>query len=411
MGNEAEIKKLIDDVNKSVTDMRTSHEEQLKQFVKNEGVAELEASIKAQQTDIARLIKSITDLQRAAVLGGGDGEKGTLTGEQKSAKAALDKFIRCKGEIDRLSDTERKALSTLSNPDGGFLTSADTTGRIITKVYGMSPVRRYANVKPTSKGILTGIINNGRNSYGWVGETETRSETDTKKVGEYEIRVHELMAYPKVSNTMLDDADYDIEGLMIQDGAMGFAEGEAHAFVLGNGVKKPRGFMAQTFAYAADSSRTWGEVQKFKTGVNGGFAAAPNGGDKLIDMATSLRAIYQSGAIWGMNRFTLAEVMKLKDSEGRYIWLPNFQLAGSQFGTILGHAVDASFDHMADIANSSLSIFYGDLNSAYQIAERRGISVIRDNITSPGQTKWNMSKRVGGDVVNSEAYRVLEFKA
>ena len=112
-----------------------------------------------------------------------------------------------------------------------------------------------------------------------------------------------------------------------------------------------------------------------------------------------------------MNRFTLAEVMKLQDDTGNYIFLQGFNLQTGAFGTLLGHPVDASFDHMADIATDSLSIIYGDLGAAYQIADRRGISIVRDNITTPGQTKWNMSKRVGGDVVNFEAYRALEFKA
>ena len=48
----------------------------------------------------------------------------------------------------------------------------------------VAPLRRYANVKNTSKGILTGIVNNGRNSYAWVGETETRAETNTKQFGD-----------------------------------------------------------------------------------------------------------------------------------------------------------------------------------------------------------------------------------
>lgn len=411
MNDFVEIKKLVDDTNKLVTDMRAKHEEELKGLAKNEGVAEIKTQTEAMKTDIAELIGQMTEIKRAQALGSGGEEKGALTPEQKEAKSALNKLIRCKMDVDALSEPERKALRTLANPDGGWLTSADTTGQIIKKVFDMSPVRRYANAKSTSKGILTGPIMNGRNSYGWVGEQETRAETDTQQFGEYEIRVYELYAYPKVSNTMLDDADFDVEALMVSDGSMGFAEGEASAFVNGNGVKKPRGFMNQTFSYTGDSSRTWGEVQKFKTGVNGGFAAAPNGGDKLIDMATSLRAKYQGGAIWGMNRFTLAEVMKLKDSEGRYIWLPNFQIANSPFGTILGRAVDASFDHMADIATNSLSLFYGDLGQAYQIVDRRGISIIRDNITSPGWTKLHLSKRVGGDVINFEAYRVLEFKA
>ena len=65
-------------------------------------------------------------------------------------------------------------------------------------------------------------------------------------------------------------------------------------------------------AYTGDNTRAWGTVQKFKTGVNGAFAATPNGGDVFIEAAMSLRSAYRSGAIWAMNRFTLAAAMKLK---------------------------------------------------------------------------------------------------
>jgi Predicted phage phi-C31 gp36 major capsid-like protein len=55
---------------------------------------------------------------------------------------------------------------------------------------------------------------------------------------------------------------------------------------------------------------------------------------------------------------------------------------------ILGIPVVPDFDHMADIANDSLSIFVGNLNQAYQIVDRRGVNVIRDNITNPDVVKW-----------------------
>ena len=84
------------------------------------------------------------------------------------------------------------------------------------------------------------------------------------------------------------------------------------AFLLGNGVLQPRGLMTVPTAYTGDNTRAWGTVQ-FKTGVNGAFAATPNGGDVFIEAAAmSLRSAYRSGAIWAMNRFTLAAAMKLK---------------------------------------------------------------------------------------------------
>ena len=120
----------------------------------------------------------------------------------------------------------------MNNNDGGFLTTADTSGRIISRLRDFSPMRRYANVKTTGKSRLTGIINNGRNAYSWGAQGATVGESSTKQFGEYQIDVKKLIAYPKATEEMLEDADYDIEALIIDDATMGFAEGESYGFCL-----------------------------------------------------------------------------------------------------------------------------------------------------------------------------------
>ena len=125
---------------------------------------------------------------------------------------------------------------------------------------------------------------------------------------------------------------------------MAFAESEGSAFLNGDGILEPRGLMTVSTAYTGDNTRAWGTVQKFKTGVNGAFAATPNGGDVFIESAMSLRGVYRTGAIWGMNRFTFAAAMKLKDSDGNYIWQPSWNLQDAPFGTICGIRVAPDFD-------------------------------------------------------------------
>lgn len=404
-----DIKKLIEDVNKSVIDMRTNAETQMAEVKKfGQTSADTAEKLANQEKDIASLIGTMTEIKNAQLaLAEAKRNEGGMTQEQKNAKEAFVKFMRKQS----LTDVEQKALSTLTNPDGGFLTTPDTSGRIIARLHDMSPMRQYANVRTTTKSRVTGIINNGRNAYSWGAQAAAVTNSTTKQFGEYQIDVKKLIAYPKATEEMLEDADYDIEALIIDDATMGFAEGEAYGFLLGDGILQPRGLMTVATAYTGDNVRAWGTVQKFKTGVNGAFAATPNGGDIFIESAMSLRSQYRARAIMGMNRFTLAAAMKLKDSEGNYIWQPTWNLTDSPFGMICGVKVAPDFDHLADIATGSLSVIVGDLNQAYQIVDKRGISVVRDNITSPGNVNWYISKRTGGDVVNSEAVRFIEFKA
>jgi len=408
MSSELEIQQLVEAATKSVHALRESQEsaiaEQKKHGTLLADTQEKQAKI---EQDIAVMLGVIDEIKKAQLAQAEAKQNGGLSAQEVEAKTALHKFI-CK---QALTDSEQKALNTLNNNDGGFLTTADTSGRIISRLRDFSPMRRYANVKTTGKSRLTGIINNGRNAYSWGAQGATVGESSTKQFGEYQIDVKKLIAYPKATEEMLEDADYDIEALIIDDATMGFAEGESYGFLLGNGVLQPRGLMTVPTAYTGDNTRAWGTVQKFKTGVNGAFAATPNGGDVFIEAAMSLRSAYRSGAIWAMNRFTLAAAMKLKDSDGNYIWQPTWNLQDAPFGTICGIAIAPDFDHMADIATNSLSIAVGDLNQAYQIVDKRGISVVRDNITSPGNVNWYISKRTGGGVVNSEAVRFIEFKA
>ena len=407
MTDFTEVKKLMDETGNAVSQLRQSQEQAIAEFKKHgETLGETKTKQDLIEKDIAGIIQSLQEIKKAqstSLVTGKDG----LTESEREAKNALFKYMRG----GRLDDAEQKALSTITNPDGGYLTTTDTTGRIISRIQDMSPMRQFANVKTIGKGRLEGVVNNGRNAATWGYQGQTVSNTATKQFGKYQIDVKDLIAYPSATTQMIEDADIDIEALVIDDASMAFAETEAEGFLLGDGILQPRGLMTVATAYTGDNTRAWGTVQKFKTGVNGAFAATPNGGDVFIDAAMSLRGAYRANSVWGMNRFTLAAAMKLKDSDGNYIWQPSWNLTDAPFGTICGIRVAPDFDHMADIATNSLSIFVGDLRQAYQIVDRRGILVVRDNITSPTFVKWYLSKRTGGDVVNSEAVRFIEFKA
>jgi HK97 family phage major capsid protein len=145
------------------------------------------------------------------------------------------------------------------------------------------------------------------------------------------------------------------------------------------------------------------------SGASGAFVATPNAADCLISLMTALHPKYWAGAIFAMNRYTLGEVMKLKDDTGAYIWQPNFQMGAA--GTILGQKVDASFDHLPSLAAASKSIVFGDFSNAYQIVDKKGITILRDPLTNKPYVGFYTTRRVGGDVINSEAYKVLSFEA
>lgn len=320
-------------------------------------------------------------------------------------KAAMETYLR-KGD-DHASADERKALSIGSDPDGGYVVHPDMSGRIVARIFETSPMRAYASVQVISTDALEGLHDDDEAAASWVGETASRAETSTPQINKWRIPVHELYAFPKATQRLLDDGEIDMEGWLATKVADKFARAEAAAFVNGTGVEQPRGFL--TYAdFTTAGTYQIGAIEQFDTGANGAFAAAPAAADVLIDALYGLKAQYRANATWFMNRSTTKLVRKAKDSDGAYLWSPG--IAAGQPATLLGYPV-APFEDMPDPATGSLSIAVGDMRAHYQIVDRLGVRVLRDPFTAKPYVGFYTTKRVGGDVIDFDAVKIVNFKA
>lgn len=300
---------------------------------------------------------------------------------------------------------EIKALAAGSDPDGGFAVTPDMSGRIATLVRETSAMRQVANVITIGTDALEGVNDLNEATSGWVGETEARGETAAPKIGEYRIPVHEQYAEPRATQKLLDDAMFNVEEWLAGKIAERLARMENDAFVNGNGVRKPRGFL--TYAAGTPSASAFNVIEQIASGGAGAFAST-DPGDALISLVYALKSAYREKAVFMMKRSTLAAVRKLKDGDDNYLWQPDFQL--KQGGSLLGFDVIEAED-MPAIAANSLSIAFGDFNAGYQIVDRQGVRILRDNFTAKPYVKFYTTKRVGGDVVNFEAIKLMKFSA
>lgn len=318
-------------------------------------------------------------------------------------KSALRSYLRknnAGGGVDEI-----KALSAGSDPDGGYTVTPDLSGRIAQLVRETSPMRQVASVIAIGTDALEGIHDLNEATSGWVGESEARPETAAPKIGEYRIPVHEQYAEPRATQKLLDDSLFNVEEWLAAKIAERLARMENESFVTGNGVKKPRGFL--TYAAGSPSASGFSVIEQVLSGGAGAFADE-NPGDALISLVYALKSAYREKAVFMMKRSTLAEVRKLKDGNDNYIWQPDFQM--KQGGTLLGFNVVEAED-MPDIAAGSLSIAFGDFSAGYQIVDRQGIRILRDSFTAKPYVKFYTTKRVGGDVVNFEALKLMKFAA
>lgn len=321
-------------------------------------------------------------------------------------KSAFDQMLRV-GEEKMGGTEEIKALSVGSDPDGGYTVHPDMSGRIVQQIYETSPMRAYASIQVIGTDALTGLYDDDEAGAEWVNETASRDETDTPELGAWRIPIHELAAKPKATQQILDDSDMNVEAWLAGKVADKFGRSEAAAFCTGDGVARPRGFLTYPDRAVAGTYEI-GAIEQYDTGANGAYAAAPNGGDVLIDALYGLKAQYRANATWFMNRGTTKLTRKLKDSDGAYLWSPG--IAAGQPASILGYPL-AAFEDMANPATGSLSVAVGDMRSAYQIVDRMGIRTLRDPFSAKPYVEFYTTKRVGGDVLNFEALKIINFKA
>ena len=311
------------------------------------------------------------------------------------------------GDEDALRgiDLDGKAMSTSVAADGGYLVDPQTSETVQSALKGASSLRAIAsvvNVEATSYDVL---VDHSDAGAGWASETAGATETGTPQVDRISIALHELSALPKISQRLLDDSAFDIEGWLASKIADKFARAEAAAFVSGDGVDKPTGFL--TYDTAENGSETWGEIGHVVSGADGAFdAAAP--GDAIIDLVYALGARYRAGASFVMNSKTAGQVRKLKDGDGRFLWSDG--LAAGQPSLLLGYPVVICED-MPDIASWAPAIAFGDFAAGYTIAERPDLRVLRDPFSAKPNVLFYATKRVGGDVTDFHAIKVLKFAA
>jgi HK97 family phage major capsid protein len=363
----ADLMAMIEGINKAFADFKADNDKALndrfKDVVQAEKVDRINAAITAQQTALDGALQTIAALQ----VGGGGSGKGK-TAEQKAHATAFDRFFR-KGVEAELRELEVKAaLRTDSDPDGGYLVPEEESNEVDRVLGTVSVMRQLATVVTISGGVYKKLVNQGGASSGWVGERETRSETNTATLAELAFPVMELYANPAITQTLLDDARLDIGAWLAGEVAIEFAEEEGAAFISGSGVNRPRGILS--YATVANASYAWGNIGHIVTGEAADFIAE-DPVDPFINLVYALKQGYRQNATWLMNRTNQGKVRKFKDDQDNYMWTPPFMggVQVAQPATFLGYPI-ADDDNMPDVAANAYPVAFGDFRRGYLIVDR-----------------------------------------
>ncbi len=314
---------------------------------------------------------------------------------------AFNAYLRS-GEDDGLRglELEGKSMSSAVNSDGGYLVDPQTAETIKSVLNTTASIRAIANVVNVEATSFDVLIDSSETGAGWADETTATTETGTPTIERITIPLHELSALPKASQRLLDDSAFDIEAWLAGRIADKFAGAEAAAFINGDGVDKPTGIL--THAAVANNSWSWGNIGYVATGVDGAF----DDGDALIDLVYALGAQYRANGSFVMNSKTAGTVRKLKDGDGRFLWSDG--LAAGEPARLLGYPVLIAED-MPDIASGADAVAFGDFGAGYTVAERPDLRVLRDPFSAKPHVLFYATKRIGGDVSDFAAIKLLRF--
>jgi HK97 family phage major capsid protein len=300
-------------------------------------------------------------------------------------------------------EVEEKSLSTSVAADGGYLVDPQTSDQIASVLKSTASIRAIANVVTVEATAYDVLVDTSDVGAGWATETDPSSETGTPQVERISIPLHELSALPKASQRLLDDSAFDVEGWLAERIADKFARAEGGAFVSGDGIDKPTGFL--TYSTSENGTEVWGELGHVLTGSVGDFDAG-NPADAIVDLVYALGARYRANATFVMNSKTAGAVRKMKDADGRFLWSDG--LAAGEPARLMGYAVLISED-MPDIAADALAIAFGDFGAGYTVAERPDLRILRDPFSAKPNVLFYATKRVGGDVSDFAAIKLLKF--
>lgn len=310
------------------------------------------------------------------------------------------------GYLRRGRTTELKSVNGAVLQEGGYAVPREIDAMIASQLKAISPIRQLAQVVQVGSAGYRKLVATGGTASGWVSETAGRPETAAPQFTEIAPPMGELYANPAASQAMLDDAAFDLESWLASEIAMEFAKAEGAAFCSGTGTNQPSGFLAAPKSAQPDSTRPFGTLQFTPTGDAGGL------GDMmeiaLIDMVHAMKAAHRQGASWVMNARTLAEVRKLKTADGAFLWQPG--LVDGQPDRLLGYPVVEAED-MDDIVGGSYPVAFGNFKAGYLITERNATAILRDPFSNKPFVHFYATKRVGGQVLDSEAIKLLKVAA
>lgn len=293
--------------------------------------------------------------------------------------------------------------------EGGVFLPEPMVSAIFYALEALSPMREFSHIVQTANHRYDLVLDDGKNSTQWGEELtpeQKKEGTRTPHLSKISYPIFTLFDSPRISSTLLEDSLFNIEEWLVALVSKNMARQENYAFIRGDGQKMPQGILHP--AVSVVDKEESGKLHTYVTGVKGDF-----GSEKpeniLIQLAYGLRPEYLRGAKWMMPRSVIREIRKMRTEQGHYLWQPTFASATPET-TLLGYPVIIC-DDLPELKSgvSSLSLLFGNFKEGYLIADRMGMTVLRDPYSSKPDIDLLIRRRLGGGWRDHKAIKALSF--
>ena len=311
---------------------------------------------------------------------------GSSRGEEPKTGRASDEYR--KAMLDAFRSNFKRVSNVLQegvDADGGYLVPEEYDRRLIDTLSEENIMRRLATIITTSGEHKINIAAT-KPAASWIEEGGALTFGDAT-FSQILLDAHKLHVAIKVTEELLYDNAFNLEGYILDQFGKALANAEEDAFLNGDGTGKPLGLFAATGG-----------------GTVAGTLTAAIKSDDMLDLVYALKRPYRKTASFIMNDKTLASLRKLKDNNGAYIWQPSYQ-AGEP-DRVLGYAVHTSAYAPED------AIAFGDYKY-YNIGDRgtRSFAELRELFAGNGMIGYVAKERVDGKLILPEAVQILKLKA
>ena len=374
---------------------------------KNEAVTAENESLKAEATKASEELAAIkADLEEIKAKQAAPAFIKSLGDEKEMEHKDLFKtFIKEGADGLRTKGTD---LQISTDAQGGYALPEELRQEIIRIEHEISPLRQVCSVASAATTDVKQLVSIGDAASGWVGETDSRAQTNSPELAQRTATFGEVYARPRVYQHLIEDGFFNVEDWLLGEVARQFAEAEGTAFLSGNGTNKPVGILnGLTLTADAAASDANGTFQVLNTGVNNALGSTDAGIIEFLrTVVKSVRTGYLPGAVWMMNRATHHALVNLTDGNGEYFLQRD--LTSAMADRLFGYRIVINED-MDDIDESAASapIMFGDFSRAFQIVDRVDVSMLRDPYTNPGSVMFYTRKRVGSMVLDAQAVKVV----